>query len=165
MKMQACAGCGNEEKTAITDSLTHGRQDDRQASEDTTKTKVLQTKANYTCPMHPEVMSPKRGACPKCGMALTAVKREGASASKAVDNGARTPKEMLMAKLKLMRAGKYKCCIVEPCNACVDHGGCNCKEAVKNGKPVCGECYSGWERGEGDVAGKSLKDIKRGHGH
>jgi P-type Cu+ transporter len=24
----------------------------------------------YTCPMHPEVLSPKRGACPKCGMAL-----------------------------------------------------------------------------------------------
>jgi P-type Cu+ transporter len=26
--------------------------------------------AQYTCPMHPEVLSPKRGACPKCGMAL-----------------------------------------------------------------------------------------------
>jgi P-type Cu+ transporter len=24
----------------------------------------------YTCPMHPEVLSPKPGACPKCGMAL-----------------------------------------------------------------------------------------------
>ena len=26
--------------------------------------------ALYTCPMHPEVLSPKPGACPKCGMAL-----------------------------------------------------------------------------------------------
>jgi len=26
--------------------------------------------AQYTCPMHPEVLSPKPGACPKCGMAL-----------------------------------------------------------------------------------------------
>ena len=25
---------------------------------------------NYTCPMHPEVMSDKPGKCPKCGMAL-----------------------------------------------------------------------------------------------
>lgn len=24
----------------------------------------------YTCPMHPEVESPRPGACPKCGMAL-----------------------------------------------------------------------------------------------
>jgi P-type Cu+ transporter len=28
---------------------------------------------SYTCPMHPEVLSPKPGACPKCGMALEAV--------------------------------------------------------------------------------------------
>jgi len=27
-------------------------------------------KANYTCPMHPEVSQPRAGACPKCGMAL-----------------------------------------------------------------------------------------------
>jgi Cu+-exporting ATPase len=26
--------------------------------------------AQYTCPMHPEVLSPKPAACPKCGMAL-----------------------------------------------------------------------------------------------
>ncbi|MGB8537663.1 MAG: heavy metal translocating P-type ATPase [Acidobacteriaceae bacterium] len=26
--------------------------------------------AQYTCPMHPEVLSPKPGPCPKCGMAL-----------------------------------------------------------------------------------------------
>jgi P-type Cu+ transporter len=26
--------------------------------------------AEYTCPMHPEVLSPKPGPCPKCGMAL-----------------------------------------------------------------------------------------------
>ncbi len=27
-------------------------------------------KANYTCPMHPEVVSDKQGKCPKCGMEL-----------------------------------------------------------------------------------------------
>src|SRR3984957_12197696 len=31
------------------------------------------TASQYTCPMHPEVLSPKPGACPKCGMALEAV--------------------------------------------------------------------------------------------
>src|ERR1700761_2321969 len=29
--------------------------------------------SQYTCPMHPEVLSPKPGACPKCGMALEPV--------------------------------------------------------------------------------------------
>src|SRR5262245_3048257 len=29
--------------------------------------------AQYTCPMHPEVLSPKPGSCPKCGMALVPV--------------------------------------------------------------------------------------------
>lgn len=29
------------------------------------------TKAQYSCPMHPDVVSDKAGKCPKCGMTLT----------------------------------------------------------------------------------------------
>lgn len=38
-------------------------------SADTTK-KVKPTKVQYTCTMHPEVLSDKPGKCPKCGMTL-----------------------------------------------------------------------------------------------
>ncbi|MFA0751820.1 MAG: hypothetical protein SLRJCFUN_002223, partial [Candidatus Fervidibacter sp.] len=34
----------------------------------------------YTCPMHPEVRSPKPGKCPKCGMDLVPTKRHAAPA-------------------------------------------------------------------------------------
>ncbi len=38
---------------------------------DTTKTKkVKPAKVQYTCLMHPEVISDKPGKCPKCGMDL-----------------------------------------------------------------------------------------------
>ena len=31
---------------------------------------VLQTRIEYTCPMHPEVIQDEPGSCPKCGMTL-----------------------------------------------------------------------------------------------
>jgi hypothetical protein len=44
---------------------------------DTAKTKKIKpAKVQYTCTMHPEVLSDKPGKCPKCGMAL--VKKEPA---------------------------------------------------------------------------------------
>lgn len=35
-----------------------------------------ETPAGYSCPMHPEVKSPKAGKCPKCGMALSEKKEK-----------------------------------------------------------------------------------------
>jgi Cu+-exporting ATPase len=37
------------------------------------KTATNSIATQYTCPMHPEVLSPKPGTCPKCGMALEPV--------------------------------------------------------------------------------------------
>jgi hypothetical protein len=39
--------------------------------------KVAEGKQQYTCEMHPEVVSDKLGKCPKCGMNLVPKKNEG----------------------------------------------------------------------------------------
>lgn len=47
-------------------------------AQDSTKhaMKTPKDSITYTCPMHPDVMSNKPGKCPKCGMTLTASKKE-----------------------------------------------------------------------------------------
>ncbi|MCR8557379.1 hypothetical protein KXD93_06985 [Mucilaginibacter sp. BJC16-A38] len=40
------------------------------AVSDTTKARSKKVEVQYTCGMHPEVMSNKPGRCPKCGMGL-----------------------------------------------------------------------------------------------
>ena len=53
-----------------------------QVKSDTTITKkAISAKAQYTCPMHPEVISDRPGKCPKCGMTL--VKKEPAKITQA----------------------------------------------------------------------------------
>lgn len=50
--------------TVFAADLHHGKM-----SADTTK-KTKSEKVQYTCTMHPEVLSDKPGKCPKCGMNL-----------------------------------------------------------------------------------------------
>ncbi len=49
----SCKGNENNQQTGSTDS---------------SKTEAVKTE--YTCPMHPEVVSDKSGKCPQCGMDL-----------------------------------------------------------------------------------------------
>jgi len=37
----------------------------------------MENKTQYTCPMHPEVVKDEPGKCPKCGMNLVPVKKDG----------------------------------------------------------------------------------------
>jgi Cu+-exporting ATPase len=55
------AGCANKFKA---DPEKYLGPKDKQAQQ------ILQPGTEYSCPMHPEVVSDRPGACPKCGMAL-----------------------------------------------------------------------------------------------
>lgn len=115
----------------------------------------------YSCPMHPAVTSSTPGTCPQCGMELEKGKMEMMHDSTRHEKMMEKLSPEAREKMKLMMTGKYNCCIQDPCAMCVDEGGCNCKNAVKNDKPVCKECYDGWQHGKGDVSGKSPSDIKK----
>ena len=58
-------GCGNKFEA------DPGKFDGSQAAAPLAAAKAAAS-GQYTCPMHPEVLSAKPGACPKCGMALEA---------------------------------------------------------------------------------------------
>ncbi|MEW6060464.1 MAG: heavy metal-binding domain-containing protein [Bacteroidota bacterium] len=153
-KGKSCGdGCCENKTMAMAEMQSHKHQKHDQHAKDTTAKKDKQSTAvEYTCPMHPEVRSDKPGTCPKCKMDLVEVKKE--------------KKSLLKQKMEAMAIGKYNCCIEEPCDECLKaHGSCSCKKAVKDGKPVCDECYKGWQNGEGTVSGKTLNDIKKGHQH
>lgn len=56
------------------------------------KSGVQKAKAQYVCPMHPEVKSTKRGKCPKCGMGLRlAPTDKGPAAAVTADASLRGP--------------------------------------------------------------------------
>lgn len=58
--------------SVLTIAIIAGISANVSAQNSTTKSEVA--KVEYTCPMHPEVISDKPGTCPKCGMDL--VKKE-----------------------------------------------------------------------------------------
>ncbi len=57
----ACKGNENKSDATATDSSSTAAPVDTSAATSATQ---------YTCPMHPEVMADKPGACPQCGMEL-----------------------------------------------------------------------------------------------
>ena len=133
----------------------------------------------YKCPMHADVKSDKPGKCPRCGMGLVldqkkrdslandenkpaSVRQKNETKKLTPTEKIKTAKTLLReAKSELTRAGRYNCCIEEPCNQCaLDHQSCPCYDDLKKGKPVCPECYGGWQRGEGHDKNIKAPDVK-----
>lgn len=91
--------------------------------------------------------------------------------------GALSPKEKIIkakgllaeAKAELAQDGKYSCCVQNPCNSCaLEHQACGCYASLKAGKPVCNDCYAGWQRGDGvdkDIKKEQVKTSYTGHKH
>lgn len=164
-KNSSCAGgCCDDNDIAMAEMQEHGQhqhgamKQDKPKKDSPVNKMEVRSSVEYACPMHPEVKSDKPGKCFKCGMSLVETKQKK-----------ETKKEeapLIKKKMQAMAAGKYNCCIEEPCDECLKaHGSCSCKKAVKDGKQVCDECYEGWKNGEGTVSGKTFQDIKKGHNH
>ncbi|MGH2568132.1 MAG: hypothetical protein ACRDGA_07315 [Bacteroidota bacterium] len=88
-----------------------------------------------------------------------------AQQSSAKDKVFEAKKLLADAKKQLAQEKKYNCCTTDPCNQCaLDHQSCPCYDDLKKGKPVCPECYGGWQRGEGKDKNIKPSDVKTSYG-
>lgn len=70
--------------------------------------------------------------------------------------------ELKAEKSKLAKAGQYNCCNAPSCDNCaIAMNMCPCRENLKKGDAVCGECADGWSTGYGDVEGVDASKVKR----
>lgn len=67
--------------TTISFAACGGGSSESKANADTSAHDGMTAAVQYTCPMHPEVISDKPGKCPKCGMDLVEKKDEMAADS------------------------------------------------------------------------------------
>lgn len=112
---------------------------------------------------------------PKCGMELVLGEERGKTTHNNHRSGNSTANDKIdqvkslltEAKKELAQDGEYNCCIKDPCDKCaLDHQSCPCADEVKSGKPVCADCYAGWQRGDGIVKGVKASSVKGSfHGH
>ena len=64
-------------------------------------------------------------------------------------------------KVAAMGAGKYSCCLKNPCDYCaLKMGECPCGMNAANDMPVCNECKGSWYAGDGNIPGKTPDQIK-----
>ena len=129
--------------------------------------KLIEQKASYTCPMHPEVTSDKPGNCPKCGMRLE--KAESIENTSLEDKISQAKLLIKEVKDELIQSDKYSCCLNTPCNICaMEHQSCDCYKDLKANKSVCNECYAGWQRGDGaikEIKASNVKTSYKKHSH
>src|SRR5262245_15142239 len=74
-----------------------------------TKEKKTADADQYTCPMHPTVISDKQGACPVCGMDLVRKAREGEEVKITPDlaKALTSPDQSVLASIRTVR-GVYE---------------------------------------------------------
>jgi len=81
------------------------------AQETTKNTTEQQVAREYTCPMHPEVVTDKPGKCPKCGMTLVQKTNKKQDDTHNMHNMKDMKKIDDATKMKHDSAKMEKCCI------------------------------------------------------
>lgn len=91
-------------------------------------------------------------------------KKEGMGEMKMMENKEldKIRQDLKAAKRKLAKEGHYSCCNAPTCDQCtIAMNMCPCRNNLKKGDPVCGECADGWSVGHGDLEGVDASTVKR----
>lgn len=73
-----------------------------------------------------------------------------------------TSAEREQLRERLMREGKYDCCVRPGCTECIGSAdSCSCYIAIRNDDPICGECLTGYKEGTGKLKMVSIVDLER----
>ncbi len=109
------------------------------------------------CQRSPDPATPSRSAVDTASTQQVAL----VVPPKPIETMNRTERQAFVSVLR--DSGQYRCCIDPACTTCLyeEDPRCRCGDAVRSKDPVCGECFRGWKKGSGSVAGIDAKDIRR----
>ena len=73
-----------------------------------------------------------------------------------------TLEEREQLRERLMKEGKYDCCVRPGCTECIgDLDSCGCYIAIKSKDPICGECFAGYKEGIGKLKMASIVELEK----
>jgi hypothetical protein len=73
-----------------------------------------------------------------------------------------TSEEREQLRERLMKEGKYDCCVRPGCTECIgERDSCGCYIAIKAKDPICGECFHGYKEGIGKLKMASILELEK----
>lgn len=73
-----------------------------------------------------------------------------------------TTEEREQLRERLMKEGKYDCCVRPGCTECIGNlDSCGCYIAIKSKDPICGECFDGYKEGIGKLKMASIVELEK----
>jgi len=63
---------------------------------------------------------------------------------------------------RLMREGRYECCVKPGCTECIGkRDSCGCYLDIRKDDPICGECFDGYKEGRGKLKLVSIVELEK----